>query len=315
MSPGLPLLDTRSPLPLDAPFTGADARGLGVSAKQLRACATRGLVREVVRGVYVAAQVPDTIAGRAAALTLVLSPGAVVTDRTAAWLHGIDVLPRSAVHEPVPLDVFSATESRVRRPGVHSGIRDLARGDVTEVAGVVVTTPCRTALDLGRLMWRYDALGVLDAFLRHGVPREELEADLGRFKGFRGVVQLRGLLPLADPRAESMPESALRLHAIDAGLPELEPQVWVGGYRVDLGCRELRYAVEYCGLAFHSGSRREADLVRNDDLDRADWLVHEFWNEDVYGLSADPGRAMHDGMKRARARLGAWRPEGLFLGR
>lgn len=310
----LTLLDERCPLPLDRPFTGAAARDLGVGAKQLSTLVRRGLVREVVRGAYVAIQVPETIALRAGALRLVVAPGAVVTDRTAAWLHGVDVLPRSAVHERVPLDVFSTEESRVRRPGISSGIRELSTTDTTEVAGVAVTTPVRTTLDLGRLMRRYDAIGALDAFLRHGVPREALESQLPRFKGYRGVVQLRGLLPVADPRAESVPESALRLHAMDAGLPELEPQVWVGRFRVDLGSRELRYAAEYCGRAFHSGVARAADLERTAELVGAGWLVDEFWGHDLYAPGADPSRRMRATMDQARRRLGDWRPEGHFIG-
>lgn len=310
----LTLLDSRCPLPLDAPFTGATAHGLGVGVKQVRTLLARGLLREVVRGAYVATQVPDTIALRAGALRLVLAPGAVVTDRTAAWLHGVDVLPRSAVHAPVPLDVFSAEESRVRRPGVSSGIRQLVASDVTEVDGVPVTTAVRTALDLGRLMRRHDAIGALDAFLRHGLPRAALDAELPRYRGYRGVVQLRALLPIADPRAESVPESALRLHALDAGLPELEPQVWVGGFRVDLGSRTLRYAAEYCGRAFHSGAMRTADVERTAELTDAGWLVDEFWSDDLYAPYADPSRRMRETMDRARRRLGQWRPEGHFLG-
>lgn len=311
----LALLDHRCPLPLDVPFTGAEARSVGVTTKQLRTLLRRGLLREVVHGAYVARQVPDTIVVRSSALRLVMSPGAVVTDRTAAWLHGVDVLPRAAVHAPVPLDVFSTEESRLRRPGVHSGIRDLLARDLTQVKGVPVTTLARTALDLGRLMTRYDAIGALDALLRHGVAREQLEAELPRFKGFRGVVQLRGLLPLADARAESMPESALRLYAVDAGLPPLEPQVWIGGFRVDLGSRTLRYAAEYCGRAFHDGPARESDLHRTSVLQEAGWLVDEFWKDDLYSPGADPARRLREGTDRARLRLGAWRPEGHFLGR
>lgn len=308
----LALLDGRCPLPLDVPFTSATARAEGVGTKQLRSLLRRGLVREVVHGAYAAAQLPDTIAVRAAALRLVLAPGAVVTDRTAAWLHGVDVLPRAAVHAPVPLDVFSADESRVRRPGVSSGIRALLDRDLTRVDAVAVTTPVRTALDLGRLLGRYDAIGALDAFLRHGVPRAALEAELPRFRGYRGVVQLRGLVPIADPRAESVPESALRLHALDAGLA-LEPQVWVEGYRVDLGSRELPYAAEYCGRAFHSGPARAADLARTAVLESAGWVVDEFWSDDLYAPGADPSRRIHHGMARARQALGSWRPEGQFL--
>ena len=311
----LPLLDARCPLPLGEPFAARDAHGWGVSSKVLRTLVRRGLVREVVRGAYAVMQLPDTIEVRAAALRLVVSEGAVVTDRTAAWLHGLDVLPRSAIHEPVPLDVFSATESRLRRGGIHSGIRELRDRDLSIVDGVLVTTPVRTALDLGRLLRRYDAIGALDGFLRLGVEREELDADLGRFKGYRGVVQLRELVPLADGRAESVPESALRLHAHDADLPPLVPQVWVDGvFRIDLARPELRYGAEYHGVAFHTGPEHEReDRERADWLDRRGWVIDDFWKDDLYGPTAHPAAIMRAGLHRARERLGAWRPQGRFL--
>lgn len=310
------LLDERCPLPLNAPFSGQQALALGVSRKLLRAALDRDLVREVVRGAYAVMQIPDTIELRASSLALVVSDGAVVTDRTAAWLHGIDVLPRRAVHEPVPLDVFSASASRVRRPGVHSGIRELEDRDLAQINGVAVTTGLRTALDLGRMLHRYDAIGALDAFVRWGVPRHELEWGVHRFKGYRGVIQLRELVAFADPRAESMPESALRLHGADADLPLLTPQVWVGDRRVDLGVPALRYGAEYHGVAFHTGVEQEER-----DADRFTWLVEEegwvideFWKDDLYGPHAHPAAVMRAGMKRARAKLGAWQPQGRFLG-
>lgn len=310
------LLDERCPLPLTQPFSSQDALSLGVSRKLLRAAVHRHLVREVVRGAYAVAQLPDTIELRAASLARVMGDGAVVTDRTAAWLHEVDVLPRRAVHEPVPLDVFSAAESRVRRPGVSSGIRELSDRDLTEINGVMVTTALRTALDLGRLLRRYDAIGALDAFLRWGVPRHELEWGVHRFKGYRGVVQLRELVSFADPRAESMPESALRLHGADAALPLLTPQVWVGGrYCVDLGVEELCYGAEYNGIAFHTGEEREErDAGRLAWLEGERWTIDEFWKDDVYGPHANPGAVMRAGMQRARTKLGAWQPQGRFLG-
>jgi hypothetical protein len=320
LPPELSLLDERCPLPLDRPFTRAQTAVWGISRHYFRILLARRLVRPMVRGTYAVAQLPDTIDNRAAALRLVLPPGAVVTDRTAAWLHGIDVLPRSAVHEPVPLDVFSAEESRLRRPGVSSGVRGFLPHDLTTVRGVVVTTPVRTALDLGRLLKRYDAIGALDALLRRGVERAALEAELCRFKGYRGVVQLRALVPHADPRAESMPESALRLHGIDAGVPELTPQLWVCDewgreiYRLDLGHPGLRYGAEYHGERFHVGDEHEAhDRERGQWLDDRGWEIDTFWKADLYGPRADPGRRLWDGVMRARARLGSWQPQGKFL--
>lgn len=311
---GLALLAGDCPLPLTTPFTGPEAVAYGVSPKTLRTLVRRGLVREVVRGAYAVAQLPDTLDTRAAALRLVVGQGAVVTDRTAAWLHGIDVLPRSAVHEAAPLDVFSIHESRLRRPQVNSGIRDLAESDLGCVDGVLVTTPARTALDLGRLLHRYDAIGALDAFLRLGVPRDELEGQLSRFKGFRGVIQLRELVLLADPRAESMPESALRLHANDGGI-ELVPQVWVEGmFRLDLALPALKYGAEYHGVAFHSSDdQRRSDSERSEFLVEAGWVIDDFWRDDVYGSHAHPAAVLLSGVDRARRQLGRWQHPSLGL--
>jgi hypothetical protein len=319
LTPGTVLLDAACPLPLDRPFTAGEAGSRGVGRKLLRRLLRRRLVREVLRGVYVAVQVRDSIELKVAALRLVVAPSAVVTDRTAAWLQGVDVLPRRAVHEPVPLDVFSRAESRLRRPGVDSGIRELRDTDVEEIDGIAVTSKLRTALDLGRRLPRYDAIGALDALLRAGVCREELEWGVHRFKGHRGVIQLRDLVPLADPRAESMPESALRLHGHDAGLT-LEPQFVVCDawgrelYRLDLAAPEVRYGAEYNGVRFHEGEENEAyDQGRAAWLDGGGWEIDAFWNEDLYGRHADPGPTMRLGVERARVRLGAWHPQGHFL--
>ena len=74
--------------------------------------------------------------------------------------------------------------------------------DLTHVGGLTVTTPLRTAWDLGRLAHRDRAIGALDALLRHGsvragrARRRRAEAS-GRM---RGVVQLRALAPCSRTR-------------------------------------------------------------------------------------------------------------------
>lgn len=323
LTPDLPLLDERCGLPLDRPFTLAQARRLSLSPWAHRVLLERGLLREVVYAVYVAAQVPDTLALRSMALSLVVPDHAVVVDRTAAWLLGLDVLPRWGQHRAPPVDIFDRSGSRLRRPGIRSGERTtLHEGDVTVTEdGVLVSTPLRTALDLGRLLPRYDAIGALDGFLRLGVSRDRLLDSVERFRGERGVVQLRELAPLADPRADSPPESALRLHWTDAGLPRPEPQCWVEDehgepvFCLDLGLKECRFGAEYQGTRFHTG-----DAVETKDLGRATWLTDErswtvlyFWRDDLYGPEADPQRRLVLGLREARARLGAWRPEGHFI--
>ena len=178
------LLGGGSPLPLDTPFTRDMALARGVSRRHLEAMLRCGLVRPVVRGAYAAAQAPDDTAMRAAALGLVVPTHAVVADRTAAWLHGVAILPRSALRVAPPLQLVSAQDTRVRRPEADGRRRGLAERDVVMVHGVRVTSPNRTALDLGRLLWRFDALAALDGFLRVGARRDELVAETGRFRGF-----------------------------------------------------------------------------------------------------------------------------------
>lgn len=315
------LLDERCPLPLDRPFTVAEML-TGVSRWYARELRRRGLVREVLRGVYAAAQVRDTIELRVQALGLVVPPTAVVTDRTAAWLHGVDLLHRSAAYEAPPVEMFDRRHAaRMRRAGVRSGQRMMPDSDVMVLHGILVTTPLRTALDLGRLLPRYDALAALDGFLRLGVQPERVLESIERFRGERGVVQLRELAPLADRRAESPPESVLRGHWIDAGLATPEPQWWVEdehgvpAFRIDVGLPALRFGAEYNGERFHTGEGAEGrDEARSTWLaERGGWTIAVFWRDDLFGREADPAARLHAGVRQARQALASWRPQGHYL--
>ncbi|MGB0100946.1 MAG: type IV toxin-antitoxin system AbiEi family antitoxin domain-containing protein [Nocardioides sp.] len=301
------LLDERCPLPLDQPFTARQAERLGVPRGQLRRLLQRGLVRRVVQGVYAAAQAPHDLVFRALALHLVVSSSAVVTDRSAAWLHGVDLLPRNARTCAVPVSVHQRPGTRCRREAAEGGERMLLDSDVVEVHGLAVTSPVRTALDLGRSLWRFDALAALDQFLRLGVEQDELLVELPRFKGYRGVIQLRALVAIADGRAESVAESALRLHWYDAGLPRPELQWWVHDdfgvpiYRLDLALPDAFFAAEYDGVEFHTDT--EHDEGRRGWLDRRDWHIEVFVKDDVYRLHADPGPRLRSALAQARSSL------------
>lgn len=309
LSHDLVLLDARCPLPLDLPFTAAQADRLGVSRRRLRTLLARGLVRRVLQGVYAVAQAPDDVVFRARALQLVVSPSAVVTDRTAAWLHGVELLARSEASRRPPVSAYQRPGTRARRDGVLSGERTLRSDDVVEVHGVRATSPLRTALDLGRMLWRPDALAALDQFLARGVAKAELVAGVGRFRGQRGVIQLRGLVGLADPRAESVAESVLRLHWYDAALPAPELQWWVydpddvAVYRLDLALPSLRYGAEYDGVAFHGPDRAVHDAARRAWLAERGWVLDVFAKADLFTPRADPGRRLRDGVERARRAL------------
>ncbi|HET6153817.1 MAG TPA: type IV toxin-antitoxin system AbiEi family antitoxin domain-containing protein [Marmoricola sp.] len=262
----------------DTPFTRTDLDRLGLTPDRLRRAIDRGQVRRLLRGVYVDVRLPDSIGIRVLAMKTVVSPGHVACDRTAAWLHGIDVLGGGVWTIP-PIEV-SALRGRpaTERGDLHGRNRDLASRDIQEIGGVLVTTPLRTALDLGCVLRRRDALAALDRF-RHAfdLTEQQLVRELPRYFRRRGVIQLRELVPLADPRAESVRESWTRLAITDAGLPApvLQYEIKVDGvvlWRLDLAYPEARVAVEYDGEDFH-----HTDEQLEHDVRRRAWLARDGW--------------------------------------
>jgi hypothetical protein len=252
----------------------------GIPRHDVHLAVRHGLLRRVLRGVFVRVDIDDSIELRAAAASLVIGPSSVVTDRTAAWIHGIDVLTHAEKDVLPPIEsCVLRWKSRCRREGVDGRTRDLVAGDIMVISGLRVTTPLRTALDLGCHLHRKDALAALDQFMRHhGISREQLNTAAVRYFRRRGVVQLRQLIPLADGRAESPRESWTRLAIIDAGLPCPEPQhrIEIDGvptYRLDLAYPRLRVAIEYDGEEFHDRTAGQ----RRHDAERREWLTEHGW--------------------------------------
>jgi hypothetical protein len=236
----------------------------------------------VLRNVYDLANAPDTVESRAAALTLVATPFGVFCDRTAAWLHGIDAFDFRELEILPELDcVVLRGRHRIERPQCRGGERDLAPQDICIVNGLRVTTPLRTALDLACLLPRASALAVLDAFMRICKLTGTMYLnELPRYRGRRGVVQLRSLIPLATHLAESPAESRSRLAVIDAGIPAPHPQHWVYDhgialFRLDLAWPKSRVAVEYDGEEWHdrTDEQRKATRLRREWLRDHGWTV------------------------------------------
>ena len=268
-------------------------------------------MRSLLRDVWVDDLVPDSTALRLEAIKLVAPRGCVICDWTALWFWtGLD---RPGAHTQVPPpSVFRFRgHDRTRHPGVASGERWFSMQDVVEVGdGLFVSSPIRTAWDMGRFQHKYVALGAMDALMRvDGFTLDELMSGVSRFDRQRGVVQLRALAPLVDPRAESIPESSLRLHWIEIpSAPRPTPQLVVPvrghDYRLDLGCEELHYAAEYDGVEFHT-----SDEDRKHDSDRREairedlgWRIDVFDKKAVYGQHADVDARLRAGLAAARLR-------------
>ena len=204
----------------DEPFTRVDLPQLGRTESDLRRGQRSGDVRQVVRGVFVSTHRERSIDLRVTALAKVVPAHHVVTDRTAAWLHGVDAHTYGE-HDGVPPVEWCALRGNepTTLPGADGRTRDLQPSDVMLLDGVRVTTPLRTALDLGCCLRRREAFAAMCALARgHHFTSADLMRALPRYRRRRGVIQLRGLVPLVDGRFESQREAWCFLAIADAGL-------------------------------------------------------------------------------------------------
>lgn len=213
------------------------AQEFGISQQQLRSAIRKGLIRNVVRGVYVSEHACDGVELRCAAVKLAVAaqPDALICGQTAAWLHG--VLPASP----------AAGVSWTRVAGGY------VPRDVGELFGVKVTTPLRTAIDLADKLPKDHAVAVWDAFFRdHGVTRGQVLSELPRFNRGPLATTLRSCLVLVDERSDSFAESLLRLAWLRGALPTPTPGIvqTLGQMRVRLalGLIEQQYAVVVSGV-------------------------------------------------------------------
>jgi hypothetical protein len=234
------------------------------------------------------------------AVALTLRDGEAIDRYSAAFLWGVDLLSRDSA---VTVSVSRAARvwPHPRRDVVRTA---LAPDDVTVIAGIPLTTPLRTAVDLGRQRNRKRALIALDAMChRRLVRRPELE-DHARHRSLKGCRQLRTLLPLVDPRAESPMETLLRLLLHDAGAPPPTPQYEVRGNdgrligRVDLAYPQWRIAIEYEGDHHRERAQFRRDIARVNALRDAGWLVLRFTADDVLkrptGVVSQVARAIRE---------------------
>jgi hypothetical protein len=251
------------------PFRAHQVRG------KLRWLLGAGEIRQVVKGVYVDVRVPDSRELRAEAIGLVLPEGSVACGLTAAWIHGIET---TALQASAEIDVQWTREAT----------------DVVEVAGVLVTSPIATTVELAMQLPRPFALSAVDAMLRSGIAdRWAVRAASTAYDGRPGITQARQILSYADRRAASPGESWLRLRLIDAGFGKPDLQVRVQGprreYRIDVGYPDRPedgrlLGLEYDSDRWHSRAKDERrDEVRRTELDALGWHIISVRRPDLWG--------------------------------
>jgi Protein of unknown function (DUF559) len=227
---------------------------------------------------------PDT---RAAAALLAAGPAAALTGLTAAWLQGCSAAATPAVHVAVPYSRSLRTQQGLV---VHQGRRLLE--EVIKVRGLraVVLEVAITELLCTDVARR--ALAVADQAAAL-FPARDRPAFCGRIADRlatrpdrRGTARAGGLLPLVTGRADSPPESWLKLLVVEAGFPQPVDQFEVIDalacvrYVLDLCWPELRIALEYDGYEAHE-YRQDRDARRDLDLQRRGWITIRATAEDL----------------------------------
>jgi very-short-patch-repair endonuclease len=251
-------------------FRGSRAVAVGaVTEHQLRSTRFTRLLRDV----YVTSdqRVTHELLCRAAAL--IVPAGAALTGRSAAVIRGVALAGR---WDPVEIAVVQKD-----RFGPIQGIvvRRLSSGPLEQIScrGLQVVSCSRMVFDLGVRSRLSDAVADLDQVLRADVLDTEAAERYLAASRERNVRRARLAWKLADGRAESRPESTLRVLLVLAGLrPVPQFEVWDdAGFvaRVDLGFPERRVAVEYDGAWHATESQLRRDRRRLNRLREAGWAV------------------------------------------
>ena len=207
----------------------------------------------MLRGAHARAGLPLTHGERIRAVRALLPAASVLGGRSALWAYGVEL---ATAAEPVkvvmPLGDRVRSRAEVRMRG------DLLRPDeIVATRWGLVTSPARTAFDLGRRGGVRTSVPLLDALAhRTRVTVDQIEAVARTRRGARNLRRLPVALDLLDDGAESVRESLLRLIVVGAGLPRPVTQHQIddryGRFvaRVDLAWPDLRLALEYDG-AYH----------------------------------------------------------------
>nr|MDT0657941.1 DUF559 domain-containing protein [Micromonospora sp. DSM 115978] len=265
------------------PFAGSRAIADGLlTTAMLRGPAWRRLLPDV----YIHADAYDADDHRmwCDAVALRLPNGGAIAGFSAAYLHGVDLLPRNA---PVTV-VLPATTRPRPHPRINASHDVLSPDDVIRLGELRLTTGTRTAFDLGRKLPRIEALVAVDALLHRRATRLATLNDYAAgHQRWPGIVQLRAMLDLAEPLTESPMETRLRLLLHDAGLPRpvAQHEVRAGSGRllgrVDLAYPHWRIAIEYEGDHHRERATFRRDVARLNTLRAAGWLVLRFTATDV----------------------------------
>lgn len=245
----------------------------GVRRQAIARRVERGWFTRVHRGVYLVGPGKPTRAGRAMAAVLACGGGAVLSHRSAAYLHGL--LPYPARYD---VEVTTASKTAPERLGIHSHrVDSLDRRDTRIHDNVPVTSPARTLLDLAATATESEFEQAFDeAIFKRKARRPQIEDLIERSAGRPGVVLLRDLWNAEASGQRNRLEAEKRFAGLvrAAKFPEPTPNARIGRFVVDFLWPRHRVAVELDGFGTHRDRQAfEGDRARDGDLQAMDFAV------------------------------------------
>lgn len=254
---------------MEWPFLGTEAVAAGaVNRYQL---ATHH--DQLFRNVYVPKGLELTPVDKAVGAWLWSGRRAIPAGMSAAALLGskwIDARLPAELNQP----------SRRKTPGILLHSDALADDEIWVLDDIPVTSPARTAFDLGRRPGKTTAVIRLDSLMQAtGLKPADVAALTDRHRGARGIIGLREVIELSDPGAESPQETVTRLVLTDAGLRPTHTQIevfdgldFIG--RIDMGWPACKVGVEYDGVQHWTDPAvRNRDIDRQAELERLGWRI------------------------------------------
>ncbi|WP_059021813.1 DUF559 domain-containing protein [Mycobacterium sp. M26] len=212
-----------------------------------------------------------------------------LTRAVAAWLWAerratLAGLSAAAAYRTKWIDAHLPAElnrrSRDKTAGIILHSDTLSDDEVWERDGMAVTSPARTAFDIGRRKGLQQAVIRIDALIQAtGLRITDVHTIAERYPRARGIVQLRRALELADPGSQSPWESKTRLLIIASGLPRPRSQIPVHRdgcvfARLDLGWEEWLVGVEFDGAHHWTDPKQRAwDIDRTAGLEALGWRI------------------------------------------
>jgi hypothetical protein len=303
----------------ESTFTVGQAAEHGLSRRRLARAADAGALHRVARGTYALHGEPLDLARHHMGRLQRRGIDAVLGGTSAASIWGVPAFGSDAPLPEPPLTILVPREAGVRqgsRHGLRLRVADLSPTDVTSVAGVPITRPLRTGVDLAREFGRCRASALIplsggvraeaalslsgdgpvsphdvthhltiDAELRRRLLAE-LDDVLARVNS-RGMAWVRQVIADVEPLLESVLEGIAWSVLTVANLPRPHPQAWVAGrsgrrYRVDF-LFDRRVILEADGAVKYADRTPWEEKQRQSDLEAAGyWVVRCSWEEIIH---------------------------------